>query len=594
MGSFFDNPSGLWALAALGTILLWHFHKNRKRRLLVPALFLWETSSSQSGAAWFHKFRGALSLALQIGAVTAIALALAGPRFAKAPGEGPLVVVADFSARMTAQDSLTPPRTERVRRLVEDAVTSRGRGLVAVVGLETHPIVRLPFDNSSGNRVDVPSPKAGGEAFGAPDAFAALRLAQDLLATHPEASTGSLLWISDMPPPSTVGLPVRFIDVGGPVRNISIAAFHAGTLAGGASEAELFIRIENQSGSPWQGRLDVLRDDEVIDALPLSLEPLSSREERLATPLGAENSEEGAHGGVRFTIKLDATDDFAPDNTAFAVVRPPGMRRVLVVGKQARFVEAALRADPRLSVVRLDDLPTDAMEAQSAGEGVSQGAFDFVVHTDRVAIPDLLAAPGRHLFTAGFGKDSEAVELPEIRVGVPNHTLLRGVNMGAIGFLRVRPVVVPAGEWEVEAPLLANERPLVLAGRSRSGTARWIAFDLNPAESDLALKAAFPIYLSNAVGWLLAEETGGGSIFPLRPVGHGIGMPEQPGFLKSAEDLLAVNIDTANLRFDEEDSTSITLATPRAHPFTAVQIAVMLAAVCVAAHSVGRQRGWFQ
>ena len=110
----------------------------------------------------------------------------------------------------------------------------------------------------------------------------------------------------------------------------------------------------------------------------------------------------------------------------------------------------------------------------------------------------------------------------------PASPLLRLVDWRSVGVLRavgfpalsdVRPVEKDddaAGAWRLAAPVRSAERPLVLSGErgapsSSSSPAarrqRFVALAFGLAESDLPLRVAFPLFMSNTLRWLAGRDT---------------------------------------------------------------------------------------
>src|SRR5437763_4760908 len=108
------QPLGLLGLLGLPAIVLIHWLRGSRRRLLIPAGFLWADLPTQSLAAsrWRRPPMG-LAMLLQLLAVALGSFALARPALA-VPAPRHLAVVLDASASMLATD-VAPTRFEAAR-----------------------------------------------------------------------------------------------------------------------------------------------------------------------------------------------------------------------------------------------------------------------------------------------------------------------------------------------------------------------------------------------------------------------------------------------------------------------------------------------
>ena len=162
------------------------------------------------------------------------------------------------------------------------------------------------------------------------------------------------------------------------------------------------------------------------------------------------------------------------------------------------FFERALTSDSR---VVLDETKPSAYKLE---DSVHHDATIW----DNTPPPPTLPVSGRYLFwgdqaigasavpvTALAGKNSEQ---PQILDWSRTHPLMRFVDLANVKLLRARSIV-PA-PW-AQTLSEGSNGPLIVAGeRSDGGRAIYVGF--NVLESDMPLRVAFPVFLSNSVQWL--------------------------------------------------------------------------------------------
>jgi hypothetical protein len=204
------------------------------------------------------------------------------------------------------------------------------------------------------------------------------------------------------------------------------------------------------------------------------------------------------------TARIDRPDALAADNAAFAVLPPPREPRVLLVSSGNWFLEKLLAADQTL---HFELLSPESFRMPMAA------TFDVVI-LDNVQPEglDLATLTGNFLFLnrTPFNSGEAVIEQPLITEADSRHPVLRLANLQNITIARATAAALPAepGEWRYQAPLAALEQPLMITGERNVAQRRQrlaaLTFDL--AESDLPLRVAFPLLISNTVQWLTGEN----------------------------------------------------------------------------------------
>jgi hypothetical protein len=204
---------------------------------------------------------------------------------------------------------------------------------------------------------------------------------------------------------------------------------------------------------------------------------------------------------ARLSLPSSFTDQLADDNAAYAVLPPVGGAHVLLVSSGDQAIENALDILPGVHVTELS--PAD-YAANGAPAQYDATIFDGVLPdshrpvsggiliwggADR-SFTDTNAAPGWENVVDWSRSD------PVLRF-----TDLSATTLKAQSWSRV-------GDW---TPLIETGQGIVAASSQDGGYRRiWMSF--TPQDSGFASSPAFPIFISNAVGWLTQSSAGGNDI----------------------------------------------------------------------------------
>ena len=496
-------------LAVAGAAVLTGLYllKPRRRRVVVAFAPLWLPGAGERRSErWARRLRRWLSLALQALVFGLLLFAAADPRPVAANRAGRTVVIlVDRSASMSATDE---PGTrlgaarERARALVTGLgpadralVASFAADVAAESGFETDPR-RLE------RAVAAVSPSEEPADLGRALAFAVSVLRGQPHPTLVLVSDGrfsddaraGVRW-DDAPAsddaPSLAGVDVRWARVGRRARNVAILAFAARRLPANPTSVEAAVTLRNFGDAPAVATLEIATGATAapIERLRVSLGPGESR--RHVVP-------DVAASGARLVARLVEADDLALDDRAYAAV--PGLERlrVLRVGAPNLYLDGALLSLGE--TVAVHGARPEAVETTRA----RWSAYDVVIF-DGVA-PAPLPIAGHFLYLAPRGSASPfpghgVLRAPVFSDARRGHPLLRQVDLGDVNIAEAERFTLSPGDVAVAssfgAPLVAvRERPgLRIAA---------VAFDVR--RSDLPMRAAFPLLVGNALGWLAGTD----------------------------------------------------------------------------------------
>ncbi len=506
----FLNPLAFLFLLSLPVIFLFHLLRIRRQEATVSSTVFWaEAQRDQRASAPFRRFRMNVLFLLQVLAVVALTLALARPyRTTEARGDENTVLVLDQSASMKATDvpggRFAAARAEALR-LVEGLAPGQS-ALVIAAGREARIAAPFTQDRATLRRAleELDPQDVSGNLQ------AALRLARAQLAGA--AGSAAIHVFTDGAfdlggPPEVGRATLTWHPVGRLGRNVGVTALEVRKTHFGALDYQLFMAVTNFAPEAVEFTLRIFLDRDEV------------RTERVALGGGVRRSfvvPFTHQGGGLLRAHLDLADDLAADNVAYAVIPEPRRLRVLAAGPGSPFLEKALEADPTVEVTR------------KGLEAVAEGGYDVVV-LDREAPPSLPA--GRYLLVnvvpPGIPlQETGRVAEPPVVDWDRNHPVMRYMDLSRVAIqeaLRVRPV--GQGRALAESPLT----PLIYAFEEAGVRGIFVGFDL--FKTDLPLRVAFPLFVSNALRWLAPSrlEDAGLQLTP----GQAITLP-LPGGAKEA------------------------------------------------------------
>jgi Ca-activated chloride channel homolog len=488
----FLAPLGLALGVMIPVLILFYLLKVRRQEIEVGSTYLWQDLLRDLAAhePW-QRFHWSILLILQLLVVGALVFAVARPFYvAQAEEVVHAVLVIDGGASMQATD-LEPTRFEAAKRAAKDAVRNLADGSLGTVILAAEqPQVLAPstIDRSVLDRA-IDSAQV---TYGAADVGQALALASSLGGSATQDGSRARLRVflfTDGAFGSIAGaeadnLDIRLVQVGTSGQNQGITALSARADPQNANQYQVFARVRNFSDTEYRGTLVLNVDGNLAESRDVTLAPDS---DDAATaeyvfsdlPVGARTVE----------ARLAGTDVYPVDNSAYTVLDVGRRSEILLVSDGNVFLEKVLSLLPTGDVSRV---------APNRYLAVDMNQYDVVVFDGYV--PDVLPR-GNVLIvspreSALFAIEGE-VRQPKIRGWERNDPLLRFVDLRDVAIARSFRVTPPG--W-MRTLIDSDAAPLMLAGEQNGQRVVLIPFDLR--QSNLPLSAAFPILMSNLLGYL--------------------------------------------------------------------------------------------
>lgn len=492
------NPlNAYWLLLAIPIIGLYLLRIRRRREVVTTAMFWSQVLRETPPRAWWRRLRYPLSLLLQLLLLVLLVLALCDPlRSGSEEAARTLVIVLDNSASMQATD-VAPSRFAWAKRQAQSwvadlqendrcAIITAASPAHVVVGLTSHP---RPLHRALASIDVTDSPT---------DLTHAVRLARQVLQeraaariivltdrTIPgesdDAHDASADSIADRQPTT-----VDWYSCGMPTANVGITQWQVRREVADPTSFQAMIEIANQSEESAACRLSIELNGELLDTIPLQLEPNQFWQRSL---------EYASQVGGQLSARVEHPDRLAIDNVAVALV-PAGVEQPVILYPGGNlFLKSVLASIPLISVretTQLNDPPP---------------ANSIVICRD-TELPDPL--PQRLLVIQPKG-DSPLWERDATDVAVDTvvgdrdaeSSLLRHVDLSQVVLRDVQPIELSAGFKAIASSV--EESP-VYAARISNGQ-RTLVLNLSLERGDLPLRTAFPLLMANAIQWL--QQSGG-------------------------------------------------------------------------------------
>lgn len=484
------TPLALLSTLIVGPLIVaMYLLKLRREERRVSSTFLWQrmVRDVEANAPW-QRLRRNWLLFLQLLLLLLLAIALARPFFLTTGISGRnLIIIIDRSASMAATD-VSPSRLEAARRQAQtlvDQLPEGGRATIIAIGGQMDVLAASTTDRRQMyDAIRSVTLTIGGRS----DLSQALALASALAAREPDSevaiiSDGNVEVPADLRVPATV----RYFPVGQRAENVAVSAM---ALQSGPAGQTLFVQATNYGSAPVVRRLDLYLDGALFNAYELNL-----------GPDGAQDAIQTVIADVPAQVRVAEARlspapgiDFLPSDDRAWAVSPAGAGvEVRIVGPGNRFLETALALLPGITATKTTT-PT-----------VSGDAAPPITIFDRV-VPETLPT-GNLLFIAPLRSTAlfsvtGMVDFPLLRPAPivlegQAPPLLRNVSVSEVNVLRA--MRIETGIW-ARALVEGDGSPMLLAGEREGRRIVVLAFALQ--DSDLPLQVAFPLLISNIIGYL--------------------------------------------------------------------------------------------
>lgn len=494
MLTFHSPDRWIWVLAAL-PIVAFFLLRTRIRRRPVATLLFWEQVFQQKRPrALGTQLRHGGSLLLQLAFLGLLVLALLDPLGAgQKKRTRQIVLVVDSSASMQAVDAGGRRWDAALNAAQQEVTAMRAGDEIALIaaGSPTQVIVGMTdFGPSVREALRSLQPTDG------PTSITSAILTARQLAT--DAARRDIVLISDgcLAAPTHKRIhaapDVRLQRIGQSVANVGITRFQARRSLVDPIGYAVLIEVVNHADAaqPHTCRLTLERDEQLVDVVPLELQPGQRWRKTLEYA--------DAKGGV-LTASLDGDDALAVDNRATALLPPRPPLPVNLVGESPNlFLSGGLSAIPRVQLT-----PSQQAITPRPTGGIT--VFHRLVPSELPDGPLLFIDPQQD---APFWKLGRPIEQPVVVQQHAQSPLLAHVQLTNVTLPGARrlnmiadstPLLTTTDGSLVMASLLDTHDPLA--------TRRVVVLSTQLDDGDLPLRVAFPVMMTNVVNWLANESS---------------------------------------------------------------------------------------
>lgn len=481
--------------AASALIVLVHRDRGRPTPAVVPALEPWRQLLREAGQTATQRKRIRVSAALLCLLIAAcLTLSLGEPAIAGIRSEPPpCLVVMDAGFSMATQQGRRTRlqlAKDQARHLIRDLAPNQQMA-IAAVGPVAQPLVPFTLE-----RDVLQSAVDGLNIMAGPSNPQAM---WDFVRDSLHAKQANVVIITDgalaVSNPWNNFLPdteVSTFTVGSRVPNLAIHAFGARRDLDDRESAALWLSVGNSGPHATTATLEVLDGRRRVHSQSMHLQARARASISIPHVLAITGA---------LTTKIipasPAVDGLTLDSVAYAAVPPHKALHVRLVTSGNRFLEAALRSDPMVEVQV--KTPKEHAESSPDPRGIDAIVFDDVLPNAAPTLPALYIHPSSPTSSAGHTPLQAHGTLTRpfferMRADEPllRATALHDINIAEALHLEVEPKDTIAAA--------AASGPLLVRGTRHDVPFVALAFRL--VDSDLPLRAAFPVLIQNCLSWL--------------------------------------------------------------------------------------------
>jgi hypothetical protein len=482
------NFAAPWALAwaALAIpIIGFYILKIRLRQAPVSTTIFWrQIYDEKKPRSLWQNLRHLLSLLMQLLLLVLLVFALGAPFWNwEILQARRIIIILDNSASMRASD-VSPTRLDAAKnRALALVSTLRFRDEMAILSAGAQPEVVCGLTSRERTLHDAISLVKATD--GPTRVKETVSVAKRLLA---DVKHGSVVVLSDacfegateLADDQQIDLEV----IGTRIGNVGIANLQVRRSLLDPVGYEILLEVVNQSDDEVKCRLDVDLNDQPVDVFPLTLKP---------GEIWRQAIEKTSVDGGTLVAKLDRADAFALDNQAIALLPKRELQKVAIVGSKNLFLRTALKVNSLVDLSLLEAPP--------------QKYDPKTIYVFHQSVPEKLPATGRFLIidpdkSTDRWTMGEKLENPIVAKQDPDSPLLRHVRLDNV-LLPEAKKLTPIEGFKPLVTALSGD-PLIFAFDNVG--VKMLVLTVNLDQGDLTFRTAFPILVTNSLGWFAGQS----------------------------------------------------------------------------------------
>lgn len=400
----------------------------------------------------------------------------------------------------------TPADLERALSAAADALRERQNPMIVLIGdgaYRQSVLDRVRLDKDTGIAVDgsVSGTPAGpmGTDTEPKSVVPSEAPKQPTGAATPKSDAAAATALSTI---DLTGIDLRYLPVGESRENVGILAFSARRYLADKTTYSVFIEVQNFGDEPATRKLVVYNGDSPIDVKNVTLKPGERLREIYPKLSGGTGSRMRAE--LQEVEGRARTDQFALDDTAYALLRTRKRQRVLLVITDNLYLEGMMLSFEHIKVDKV--LPEEYEQMLVAGE---LPEYDAVIFDDFA--PEGLPPPKTDLMYFHPTGEHAPFEIrdtivdPHVTEVTDYHPVMRWVSMSDAHFDETSIYTIKRAEGDMS--LARYVRDTMIATK-RDGPRKIVAFGFSLLGTDLVLRVAFPLLVINTLDWFAGDDSG--------------------------------------------------------------------------------------
>jgi hypothetical protein len=273
---------------------------------------------------------------------------------------------------------------------------------------------------------------------------------------------------------------------------VGVTAFSVRRYPLDKSRYEVMLEVTNTGEAAEDVEVSLLGDGQLVDLTRLRLQAGERLPRFYPNLSGASRTLEAKIAPVS-----GKRDDLPADDHAYALLPERRRAKVLVVSEGNLYLQAALLLDEYL------DVTTVTAREYAATLAAGKPKADVVIF-DRVTPAEPPRAHALYLDPRGPGspvKVAEELDQPGFDKIDRKHPSVRFIALDDVNVARGHKLIPESGDKVVGA----SSAGAILVAGTRAGF-KFVALGFDPAQSDLPLRTAWPLFLVDTINWFYDED----------------------------------------------------------------------------------------
>jgi uncharacterized membrane protein len=475
-------PGFLFFLFLIPPLIYFHLRRRKRTEITVSSLFLWTAIKSKVQTRFRRKLNQNLHLILQILIIIILSLTLSGLNIPFNPlSVERTVIIIDGSASMGIIESGVS-RFDSAKIEAQTIIRERGGENISVILAGYRAQLISSFGESTENQIDETRKLSFSQTSA--DVQGSLLMGENLIVGY---SSSEIILLSDgafdnKTLEMNTDLPLVFIPIGDSTDNIGITSLESRKDPLLPNVHQVYIKVFNSFDQRIETDLFLY-----LDGLEYSRSTLQIPENGYVSMVKKVSAESG-----RLEAVIKSDDIYALDNIAYLSLETGNPVSLLLISEGNLYLESLFSITEGINLSVKKEQPVDFN-------------YDVVVF-DKPPIG--LLPTGNYIFfgTAPIEDNitqNGTINFPGIKNWDFEHPVLSSVDPRSFSVYQ-SAITLPGREY---VSILEGEVPLIYVKENEKGRSVYFTFNLDA--SDLVLRPAFPILLSNTVKWLIPDMESG-------------------------------------------------------------------------------------